>query len=54
MAGSGRKGCACVWRAGRRGSWVERGGFPNIDHFRMGFWEGRLGCSAIYNGGTGD
>lgn len=35
------------------GNWEGRGEFPSIDHFRRGFWEGRLGCSAICNGGRG-
>lgn len=35
------------------GNWEGRGEFPSIDRFRRAFWEGRLGCSAICNGGRG-
>lgn len=47
-AENGLKACASGSQVARKGSWVERGGYPSIDHFRKEFWVGQLGYSAIY------
>ncbi len=39
--------CACVLQAARKGRWAGREACPSIARRRMGFQEGRSGCSAI-------
>lgn len=46
MAGSGLRVCAFGSQAARKGSWMERGGYPSIGHFRTEFLEDQSGCSA--------